>query len=188
MKTPSATLAVAGMLLPVGADAHMLFQSTGWSGGVLHPFLGADHVLAMVAVGLWAAQQGGRALWAVPLAFVTVLAAGALAAVAGLPLPAIEPFIAATVVALGLLVAGAVRMPLVSGMALAGSFAFLHGHAHGREWIAQGSLWTYAAGFMVATTLLHASGIATGRVLGARRLQLTGALVAMAGFALVVRI
>ena len=188
MKTRSAMLAAAGTLLPFGADAHMLFESSGWTGGLLHPFLGADHVLAMVAVGLWAAQQGGRALWGVPLAFVSVLVAGALAAVAGFPLPAVEPGIAATVVALGLLVAGAVRVPLAGGMAVAGVFALLHGHAHGSEWIAQGSLWSYAAGFVVATALLHASGIAAGRALSARDLKLTGALVAIAGVTLMARI
>lgn len=180
--------ACAGLLGMQGAQAHIVFEGGGWASGVLHPFLGADHVLAMLAVGLWAAQLGGRALWAVPLAFISVLGLGAAAGAAGMPLASVELGIAASVLVLGLLVAFAVRLPLAIGMTLAGAFAFLHGHAHGTEWPALASAWGYAAGFLLATALLHATGIMAGRTLDAKRLQFVGACLAMAGLTLIARI
>ena len=108
---------------------------------------------------------------------------GALIAIAGIPLPSVEPGVAASVLALGLLVAFAIRLPLAAGMTLAGVFALFHGHAHGTELPAMVSPWIYAAGFLVATAVLHASGIAAARVLDAKRLRIAGACVAVAGAA-----
>jgi len=178
-----ACIAIAGMLVPYGAWAHALNESGGWAAGISHPFLGADHLLAMLAVGFWAAQTGGRAIWAVPLTFVSIMGGGAFIAMAGIPLQSVESGVAASVLALGLLVAFAIRLPLAAGMTLAGVFALFHGHAHGTELPAMVSPWIYAAGFVVATGLLHASGIAAARVLDAQRLRIAGACVAVAGAA-----
>lgn len=129
--------------------------------GFTHPLFGIDHVLAMVAVGLWAAMLGGRAIWAVPAAFVAVMSIGFLAAMAGLPLPFVEPTILASVVTLGILVALAAPVPLPAGMAIVGFFALFHGHAHGGE-IGDATAFGYALGFALATALLHAAGVLAG--------------------------
>jgi urease accessory protein len=129
--------------------------------GFTHPIFGLDHVLAMVAVGLWAAMQGGRATWAVPTAFVGTMALGFAAAIAGMPLPFVEPVILASVVFLGIGATLALPVPTTAVAALVGFFAFFHGHAHGGELGAAGA-WEFAGGFMIATVLLHAVGIAAG--------------------------
>lgn len=138
--------------------------------GFTHPLFGADHVLAMVAVGLWAAllaqSTDRRALWLVPLAFAATMIAGFAAAMAGLPLPFVEPVILASVVVIGLLAAIALKLPVAGAMAMVGFFAFFHGHAHGGE-IGEAGAWPYAAGFAVATALLHAGGVIAGLSLGA---------------------
>ena len=105
-----------------------------------------------------------------------------------MPLASVELGIAASVLALGLLVAFAVRLPVAVGMTVAAVFAFLHGHAHGTEWPALASAWGYAGGFLLATALLHATGIMAGRTLNAKRLQFVGAGFAMAGLTLIARI
>jgi urease accessory protein len=179
-------VAVAGALVSHDASAHMVNGGSGWISGIAHPFLGIDHLLAMLAVGFWAAQTGGRALWAVPLTFVSIMAGGALMAMAGIPLPAVESGVAASVLALGLLVAFAVQLPVATGMLLAGTFALFHGHSHAAELPAMVSPWTYGAGFLLATGALHASGIAAARALDVQRLRFAGACVAIAGAALVV--
>lgn len=162
---------LGALLLAAGtapAHAHLDPGAHGsFMAGFSHPLFGTDHVLAMVAVGLWAAMLGGRALWAVPAAFVGVMLAGFLAAMASLPLPFVEPAILASVVAIGLLVALAVPVPVGAGMAVVGFFALFHGHAHGGE-IGAATTAGYAAGFALATALLHAAGVAAG--LGAARL------------------
>lgn len=189
MKLRSALLvcvALAGMLVPFGAFAHILNDAGGWAAGISHPLLGPDHLLAMLAVGFWAAQMGGRALWAVPLTFVAIMGGGALIALAGIPLLSVESGVAASVLALGLLVAFAIRLPLAAGMTLTGAFALLHGHAHGAELPAMVSPWIYAAGFLMATGLLHVSGIVTARLIDAKRLRIAGACVALAGAALMI--
>lgn len=144
--------------------------------GLSHPLSGADHILAMVAVGLWAAllatAPGGRALWLVPAAFVATMGAGFAAAMLDLPLPFVEPVILASVVAIGLLAALALQAPAFAAMAVVGLFAFFHGHAHGSE-LGEAGAGAYAAGFVVATALLHAVGVAAGllpaRILGGAR-------------------
>ena len=157
--------------------------------GFTHPLSGLDHILVMIAVGLWAAQIGGRALWVVPSAFVGTMAFGFALAIAGVHLPFVEPAILASVVALGLLVAMAVRMETAACAAVVGIFALFHGYAHGGELGAAGAL-PFSAGFVVATALLHIAGIGLG--LGIGRLssgrtisRMIGGLTAFAGLALI---
>lgn len=158
--------------------------------GFTHPLSGLDHILVMIAVGLWAAQIGGRALWVVPSAFVGTMAFGFALAMAGVHLPFVEPAILASVVALGLLVAMAVRMETVVCAAVVGVFALFHGYAHGGELGAAGAL-PFSAGFVIATALLHAAGIGFG--IGIGRLssgriisRILGGITAFAGLALIV--
>lgn len=140
-----------------------------FAAGFSHPLFGADHILAMVAVGLWAAllahSADRRALWLVPAAFVGTMVAGFGAAMLELPLPFVEPVILASVVVIGLLAAIALNVPVAAAMAMVGFFAFFHGHAHGGE-IGEAGAWPYAAGFAIATAILHAAGVAAGLLLG----------------------
>jgi urease accessory protein len=133
--------------------------------GLLHPIFGLDHVLAMVAVGLWASLAGGRALLAVPAAFVAVMALGFVLALWGVELPLVEPMILASVVVLGLVVALALPLPVAVGAALVGFFALFHGHAHGQE-MGAATMAAYGAGFVISTAALHAAGVAIGLGLG----------------------
>ena len=153
--------------------------------GLSHPLSGADHVLAMVAVGLWAAQIGGRAKWIVPASFVSVMAIGFLMAMSGLHLPFVEPAILASIIGLGLLVALAVTVPTVASAAVVGVFALFHGHAHGSELGAAMPV-TFALGFLIATAVLHATGLGLGMTIANRSDALTrmlGALAAVGGAA-----
>src|SRR5262244_1162101 len=126
--------------------------------GIAHPLSGVDHILAMIAVGLWAVLAGGRAIWIWPMSFVAAMLAGFVVASSGVPMPLVEPALSSSVVILGLFVALAVNAPLWLGAATAGLFAFFHGHAHGAE-AATASLIPYAAGFALATAALHVIGI-----------------------------
>ncbi|MEJ1117691.1 HupE/UreJ family protein [Phyllobacterium sp. CCNWLW109] len=134
--------------------------------GFSHPISGADHMLAMVAVGLWALLLGGRAMWLVPAAFVGTMIAGFLLAMAGVKLPFAEPAILASVVAIGLFAAMALKVPTSLAMALVGFFALFHGYAHGSE-MGTATAGSYLLGFALATTLLHVAGLAAGALLGA---------------------
>jgi urease accessory protein len=145
----------------VGDHSHMSFTE-----GLLHPFSGLDHVLAMVAVGLWASQLGGRALWLLPLTFPVLMAAGAALGLSGVALPAVEIGIAGSVMVLGAAVALALRPSLAISVPLIGLFALLHGYSHGVELPASASALSYGAGFIAATLVLHAIGIATGLIAG----------------------
>jgi urease accessory protein len=160
-----AAVATAGFstaaLAHVGDHSHMSFTE-----GLLHPFSGVDHVLAMVAVGLWASQLGGRALWLLPLTFPAVMAVGAALGMSGVALPWVEIGIAGSVMVLGALVALALRPSLAISVPLIGAFALLHGYSHGVELPAGISALSYGAGFIVATLVLHAVGIATGLIAG----------------------
>jgi urease accessory protein len=163
----------------------------GFAHGFMHPLGGPDHVLAMVAVGLYAALLGGRALWLVPATFVAVMALGGAFGAAGYALPYTEVGIALSVVVLGLAVALRVSLPTLAAMALAGVFAVFHGHAHGAEMPQNLSGYEYAAGFLAATALLHGAGIALGLGMGrssapgARRVaQAAGGAMALAGVVL----
>jgi urease accessory protein len=132
----------------------------------MHPIGGLDHVLAMVAVGLFAAQLGGRALWLVPASFVAAMAAAGLAGMAGVTLPMTEIGIAASVVVLGGAIALRLAMPVAAAMALVGFFAIFHGYAHGLETPETASGLLYGLGFVGATALLHGLGIAIGLAVG----------------------
>jgi urease accessory protein len=180
----------AFLLIAGAAEAHTIgAHGAAFAQGLAHPFGGIDHLLAMVAVGLWSAQLGGRALWAVPAAFVAVMALGGLLGMAGAPLPA-ELGVAASLLALGLLVAFAARLPVAGAAALVGAFALFHGHAHGTELPAAASALGYGAGFVLATALLHLLGIGAGLALwrgGSRGwLRAGGAAIAAAGLLIVV--
>ncbi|MGE0080194.1 MAG: HupE/UreJ family protein [Thiohalomonadaceae bacterium] len=181
--TASRAAALALLLSPTLALAHTgHYDGGGLMQGVMHPLAGLDHLLAMVAVGLWAAYAGGRALWALPAAFVGMMLAGAMLGFAGIALPLMEPLILASVVVLGLLVAFNVRMPLMPGMALIALFGIFHGQAHALEMSAGAGAVAYAAGFAGTTALLHASGIALGRwLLAGRGARLIGLGMASAG-------
>ncbi|WEJ34666.1 HupE/UreJ family protein [Devosia sp. SD17-2] len=155
-----------------------------FAAGFSHPLFGLDHILAMVAVGLWAAQQGGRAIWQVPAAFVGTIALGFGFAIFGAPLPFVEPVILASVVFLGVAIALALPIPTAAVAALVGFFAFFHGHAHGGE-LGEAGAWEFASGFLIATAALHAAGIAAGlglaRVSGKLITRAAGAATALGG-------
>jgi urease accessory protein len=135
-----------------------------FAAGFSHPLFGLDHILAMVAVGLWAAQQGGRAVWMVPAAFVGTMAIGFAFAIGGVPLPFVEPVILASVIFIGIAIALALPIPTPAVAAMVGFFAFFHGHAHGGE-LGEAGAWEFAIGFIFATALLHAVGIGAGLLL-----------------------
>lgn len=157
--------------------------------GFSHPLLGLDHILAMVAVGLWGAMQGGRAVWLVPTAFIGTMALGFTAAIAGMPLPFVEPVILASVIFIGMAIALALPIPSSAVAAMVGFFAFFHGHAHGDEMGGAGA-WEFAIGFIVATAALHAAGIGAGLVLarssGKVLTRLAGAATALGGLYLAI--
>ncbi|MCD8533050.1 MAG: HupE/UreJ family protein [Saccharospirillaceae bacterium] len=156
-------ISAAALLMPAAAFAHTGHEVSGFSAGVAHPFTGLDHLLAMLAVGLWAARQSGAARWATPLAFVAMMAVGALAGASSLQLPFTELMIAASVVVFGALIAFNLKKGALAGVLLAGGFAFFHGFAHGAEMPAMGTLATYGAGFLLATAALHAAGLCIGK-------------------------
>ena len=190
----SVTRAAAAAILvaiPGAALAHPGHDAGGFAHGLVHPLGGLDHVLAMVAVGLYATLPGRRALWLVPATFVGVMAIGGALGATGYPLPYVETGIALSVIVLGLAVALRVSLPTLGAMALAGLFAIFHGHTHGAEMPLGVSGVTYAAGFMLATALLHGAGIAIGLVAGRlaehvgwRVAQAAGGAMALAGIAL----
>src|SRR5207237_10558291 len=121
------------LFMTTPALAHGIEGTGGFLAGLSHPIFGPDHVVAMVAVGLWGAFLGAPAIWLLPIVFPLVMAAGGALGIIGLPLPAVETGIAASAVILGLMVALAARPPLWSAVALVGGFAIFHGYAHGKE-------------------------------------------------------
>lgn len=183
-----AALAVLS-LTPALAQAHPIpGEVHSFMGGFTHPLSGLDHILAMVAVGLWAAQLGGRALYLVPAAFVSLMAVGGAMGMAGIHLPMVEAGILASILVLGLLIATAVRLPVAAGMAIVGLFALFHGHAHGTELPAAASGATYAIGFILATIFLHACGVGLGllaqKKLPAPAVRFAGVAIMIAGVCL----
>ncbi len=156
-------VAVAVLLLPSLAAAHSESGIIGgFESGFLHPLTGLDHIVAMVAVGLWGAFLGQPAVWLLPVLFPIVMALGGAAGILGIPLPHVEIGIALSGIVLGLMVALAARPPLWVAAVLVGFFAVFHGHAHGTELPNAANPATYAAGFVLATGMLHLSGIAFG--------------------------
>lgn len=185
------SLAALGMLASTPAFAHIgRGEAHDAMHGFLHPLTGLDHILAMVTVGALAAHLGGRALWAVPAAFLAAMAVGGVLGMAGGAPPAIDFVIAITVVALGGMLAARIRAPTALAMGLVGLFAVAHGFAHGAELPEGASGLPYAFGFIAATALLHASGVAAGLVasrsgaIGATAMRIGGLAVAVAGIAL----
>src|SRR5262249_35962622 len=161
MRSIAICLALTAALI-TPALAHTGVGDTNlFASGIAHPLHGADHVLAMVAVGLWAALSGGRAIWAWPAAFIAMMLTGFAAATLGLQMPFVELAIWSSIIILGLFVALVVKAPLALGAAIVGLFGFFHGHAHGVEAAAAGLI-SYAAGFSLATAGLHAAGVALG--------------------------
>ncbi len=137
----------------------------GFWHGVEHPLGGLDHLLAMVAVGLWATELGGMALWVVPLAFVGVMTLGAVGGRMGVPLPGVEPAIIASDVIFGVLVLLGTRLPLYASAPLVGFLALFHGYAHGTEMPGDVSGWSYGLGFALATLGLNGLGLLAGQLL-----------------------
>jgi urease accessory protein len=184
--------AAATALLPTAALAHPGFgPATGFAHGFAHPVSGLDHVLAMVMVGLLAYELGGRALWALPTTFVLVMAAGGAMGMAGMTLPFVETGIALSVAVLGTIVALGVKAPTAVAMGVVGLFALFHGHAHGTEMPESMAGMAYAAGFLLATATLHATGIALGFLVtgaggryGKVVVRSAGGIAAVAGVAL----
>ncbi|RTL71467.1 MAG: HupE/UreJ family protein [Hyphomicrobiales bacterium] len=166
-----------------GAD-HVHSLATGFA----HPFSGFDHLLAMVAVGLWAGMTGGRAVWAWPAAFVSLMLVGGAIGAAHVTVPYVESGILASVIVLGIAVTASLRAPTLLGGIVIGAFALLHGYAHGVELPTGASAVSFMSGFALATALLHSIGataaIVAGRGAGRVAVRVAGALVAVAGLAL----
>ncbi len=186
----AATCAVA--LWPALASAHAeAGAAAGFRAGVLHPISGLDHVLAMVAVGLWGAQLGQPAIWLLPVAFPMVMAFGGMLGLMGVPLPGIEIGVAASAVLLGAAVMLELKPRLAAAAAVVAFFAVFHGHAHGTELAPGQSALLYSIGFVVATGCLHAAGIGIGEVRrwtwGRGLLRGAGAVVAAGGAVLLWR-
>ncbi|MCB9947028.1 MAG: HupE/UreJ family protein [Rhodospirillaceae bacterium] len=182
--------AAALVLLAGTAEAHTGVGATsGFAAGLSHPIFGADHLLVMVGVGLWAGLVGGRALWAMPVAFVSAMLLGAGLGMAAIGLPGVELMIAGSVVALGAVLALRPQLPMalaIAGIALA---AIFHGHAHAMEMPATASGLAYFAGFTLATAGLHIAGLALGfgfrKVAGPMVVRAAGAAIAATGLGLI---
>jgi urease accessory protein len=173
-------------LYPSPAFAHVeRGQAAGFITGLQHPWSGLDHVLAMIAVGLWGAQLGNPAMWLLPVTFPMVMSMGAMLGLLGIPLPGIEIGIALSAVLLGAMILGEVRPKMIIAAALVGFFAVFHGHAHGTELPAGQSGLLYSMGFVIATGCLHGSGIALGLIhrwpAGKLALRGAGAFIAVMG-------
>ncbi|MBB3312519.1 urease accessory protein [Rhizobium sp. BK196] len=173
----SSVLALAAAALPVAAYAHTgVGEAAGLAHGFSHPISGLDHILAMVMVGILAFQLGGRAVWAVPATFLLVMALGGAFGIAGINVPFVETGIALSVIVLGAIIALNIRASTSVAMGIVGLFAIFHGHAHGAEMPETATGVAYAAGFMIATALLHVAGLGLGLMI-ARFGQRRGAVV-----------
>jgi urease accessory protein len=169
---------VSLFLLPCMASAHTgMGAEHGFSHGWAHPFGGWDHLLAMVAVGLWAVQLGGRGRWAIPLTFIGVMILGGRVGMSGLTFSFMEVGVLGSVLILGLLLAAAWRLPIWASVPLVGLFAFCHGYVHGAEMSGSVSVWGSVLGFVTATALLHGVGMGLGLIArqGSQPLILRGA-------------
>jgi urease accessory protein len=174
------------LLFPLTVFAHQRGgEVIGFASGFLHPISGLDHILAMVAVGMWGAQLGAPAIWVLPLAFPMVMALGGMMGLMGIKLPGIELCIALSALALGFAVCREARPKLWIAAIIVSVFAIAHGHAHGTELPLGANGMLYSIGFVIATGLLHALGIGIGLVnrwaAGRIALRVAGAVVAMGG-------
>lgn len=191
IKSILTALFVAVVVVPLFVEAAQAHSVGGHQGGLIsgftHPLFGWDHVVAMVAVGLWGVFLGRPAIWILPIAFPVVMALGGALGVAGMPLPAVEAMIALSGVILGLLIAFGTRAPLWVSVLIVGGFAVFHGHAHGTELPQAVSPYAYAVGFVVATGLLHLAGIAfaalANRPWGIYAVRVAGLVIAVVGAA-----
>jgi len=184
----SARAMVASLLLVLSAAAHAhtdAAASGGFIAGFLHPLAGFDHLLAMIAVGIWGAALGSPLIWALPVAFPLLMVVGGILGIAGVPLPFVETGIALSVLVLGLAIVAAWRAPVAVAVVLVAFFGVLHGHAHGTELPGSASPAAYAAGFVISTGLLHLAGIALGALRSVPRgplmVRAAGGLIALAG-------
>lgn len=184
----SASLAIWIIILfwPLAAWAHVESgQSGGFASGLLHPVSGLDHVLAMVAVGLWGAQLGQPAMWLLPVAFPMMMALGGMLGLIGVPIPGIEIGIAVSGIVLGALILGQMKMPTSVALGIVAFFAVFHGHAHGTELATGQNAILYSLGFVIATGTLHAVGITLGLIhrwnAGRVALRCAGSLVLAGG-------
>ncbi len=174
-------------LLAAPAAAHTGEDISGFASGFFHPLFGWDHVAAMVAVGLWGAFLGRPAIYLLPIVFPLIMALGGALGIAGIPVPGIEAGISASAIVLGLCVMMAARPPLWVAAILVGAFAIFHGHAHGTKLPEAANPFGFAAGFVIATGLLHLTGIGIGFgtitrfAMGAVAVRAGGALIALAG-------
>ena len=179
-------LPTAALLWPAIAWAHVgSGEAEGFLTGLQHPVSGLDHVLAMIAVGLWGAQLGSPALWMLPVAFPMMMALGGMLGLMGLPLPGVEVGIAVSAVVLGVMVLVEARPPLLVSLGIVAFFAIFHGHAHGTELPEGQSGLLYSMGFVMATGCLHGVGITIGLVhrweAGRMALRGAGSVVLMGG-------
>lgn len=180
------TALVFCLLIASPALAHVeQGQAAGFVTGLEHPWSGLDHVLAMIAVGLWGAQLGNPALWILPVTFPMVMAMGAMMGLLGIPVPGIEIGIAVSAILLGVMVLGEVKPKLYIATVMVGFFAIFHGHAHGTELPAGQSGLLYSMGFVIATGVLHGIGILIGTIhrwpAGKLALRGAGAFIAAMG-------
>ena len=184
-------LILAALIVAVLAAPALAHSGEGSAGGFLsglaHPLFGPDHVVAMVAVGLWGAFLRAPAIWLLPIVFPLVMAFGGVLGIVGVPLPAVETAIAASAIVLGAMVALAARPPFWAAAALVGAFAIFHGYAHGKELPDGANAVAFAAGFVIATGLLHLTGIAFGQVArwpaGRLAVRAAGGVIAAVGVA-----
>ncbi len=186
MRAKNPTLAALLTLIALPAEAHIKQgEATGFFSGLAHPVSGLDHIIAMVAVGLWGAQLGAPAIWLLPVTFPMVMAFGGFLGLIGIPLPGVEIGIALSGVLLGAMVLLEVKAPLYVAAALVGVFGLYHGHAHGAELPPGENGLLYSLGFVLATGALHAAGIAIGTVhrwdWGRTALRLAGAGISLGG-------
>ena len=183
---PGLLVAIAALVLAQPAFAH---EQVGVGGGLvrglLHPLTGMDHLIAMVAVGIWGAQLGAPAIWVLPITFPMVMAVGGVLGVLRIPLPVPEVVIALSALVLGAAVAMRLRLPFAAAAVVVGVFAVFHGHAHGAELPGSANPLAYGVGFVVATGLLHLCGIMIGTLTrwpaGERLIQGLGVVIAALG-------
>jgi urease accessory protein len=190
MKTLTRAIAFGSFLMPALAHAHPGHGTSSAAHGFSHPISGIDHLLAMIAVGLWAGQLGGRTRWQVPIAFLGVMIVGGALGMAGVSVPAVEEGILASVLVLGALIATAARLPATASIALVGTFALFHGVAHGTEMPTDASGLSYAGGFIIATALLHVVGLTLGmmaKVRDPRFVRVAGGAIALWAVLLAIR-